>query len=52
MKKKIKLAIIGCGGMAGGHLNACRELKKKKGEIFDIVATCDVVESWATHFQA
>ena len=50
MKEKIKLAIIGCGGMAGGHLNACRELKKKKVEIFDIVATCDVVESRAAHF--
>jgi len=49
MKEKIKLAIIGCGGMAGGHLNACKELKGKF-DVFDLVATCDAVEEKAERF--
>ena len=35
MGEKIRLAIIGCGGMAGGHLNACKELKEKKVRLID-----------------
>jgi predicted dehydrogenase len=50
MKRKLKLAIIGCGGMAGAHLNACKELKEKKVEIFDLVATCDPVKERAEQF--
>jgi predicted dehydrogenase len=49
-KEKIKLAIIGCGGMAGGHLRACKELKEKKLDNFDLVATCDVSEERALRF--
>ena len=50
LKEKIRLAIIGCGGMAGGHLNACKEMKEKDIDIFDLVATCDVDESKAHRF--
>jgi len=50
MAEKIRLAIIGCGGMAGGHLNACKALKEKGVDIFDLVATCDVAESRAIRF--
>ncbi|MBD3184767.1 hypothetical protein GF312_20970 [Candidatus Poribacteria bacterium] len=42
---KIKLAFIGCGGMAGAHLNGYLELKRKGIDIFDIVALVDPVEA-------
>ena len=43
---KVRLAIsrkaIGCGGMAGAHLNAYIGLKNLGIDIFDFVAMCDV----------
>ena len=47
---KIKLAFIGCGGMAGAHLNGYMELKRKGIDTFDIVAVADNVEGNATRF--
>ena len=47
---KVKLAIIGCGGMAGAHLNAYIQLKKKGIDIFDFVAMCDVDATRANAF--
>ena len=42
---KIRLAIIGCGGMAWAHLNAYIYLKNQGIDIFDFVAMCDVDEN-------
>ena len=47
---KIRLAIIGCGGMARAHLNAYIYLKNQGIDIFDFVAMCDVDENRARDF--
>jgi len=47
---KIKLAFIGCGGMAGAHLNGYIELKKRGLDTFDIVALADPVEANTARF--
>lgn len=47
---KIKLAFIGCGGMAGAHLNGYMELKRKGIDTFDIVAVADPVEENTARF--
>ena len=49
-KDKIRLAIIGCGGMARAHLNAYIDLKNQGIDIFDFVAMCDVDENRARDF--
>jgi len=38
----INLALIGCGGMGGAHLNALGDLKRNGVEIINLVAVCDV----------
>lgn len=47
---KVRLALIGCGGMAGAHLNAYINLKQRGIDIFDFVAMCDVDENRASAF--
>ncbi len=47
---KVKLAIVGCGGMAGAHLNAYIRLRQKGIDIFDFVAMCDVDAERANAF--
>ena len=37
---RIKMGVVGCGGMANGHMNAL--LKMKNSDNVDIVAVCDV----------
>ena len=49
---KVRLAIIGCGGMAGAHLNAYIGLKNRGIDIFDFVAMCDVDIDRAKDFAA
>ena len=49
-KDKLRHAIIGCGGMAGGHINACKDLKQRGLDIFDLVVVCDVDEIRASGF--
>ena len=49
---KVRLAIIGCGGMAGAHLNAYIGLKNRGIDIFDFVAMCDVDIDRANGFAA
>jgi len=49
-KEKVRLAIIGCGGMAGAHLNGYIHLKNQRLDQFDFVAMCDVVEERAQQF--
>lgn len=50
MKDKIRLAMVGCGGMAGAHLNSYITLKERNLDQFDFVAMCDVVEANARNF--
>lgn len=42
MADQLNIALIGCGGMMGGHVNAYRELRAKGFDDFRIVACCDV----------
>jgi len=44
MADKIRMAMVGCGGMSGAHVNGLKELWNKDIKIFDIVAACDIVE--------
>ena len=39
--KKVTLAIVGCGGIAGSHLRGYGELLEKGENRFRIVATVD-----------
>ena len=50
MAKKIRLAMIGCGGMARGHLNGYQTLHEKGMRNFEIVACCDLNEAAAAEF--
>ena len=44
---KIKLAIIGCGGICRyAHTPALQQLS----DYFDVVATCDIIKERAEHF--
>jgi predicted dehydrogenase len=47
---KVRIAIVGCGGMAGAHLNGYAALRRMGIEDFEIVATCDVAEERAHSF--
>jgi len=49
-KKPVRLAIIGCGGMAHGHLNSYISIKEKEPEKLEFVAMCDPVAERAQKF--
>lgn len=49
-RKGLKLAIVGCGGMAGAHLEAYRIIKEKEPQKFQFVAMCDPVIESAQNF--
>jgi predicted dehydrogenase len=38
----VRLAILGCGGMAGAHAKGLEQLWKAERRAFEVVATCDV----------
>lgn len=42
MTDPVRLAILGCGGMAGAHLKGLEALWKAERRSFEIVATCDL----------
>jgi UDP-N-acetyl-2-amino-2-deoxyglucuronate dehydrogenase len=50
MAKKLKLAIIGCGGMSHGHLDGYINIKKGEPEKFEFAAMCDPVAERAQNF--
>ncbi|RLE10770.1 hypothetical protein DRJ00_00320 [Candidatus Aerophobetes bacterium] len=50
MAEKVKLAFIGCGGMARFHLKGLKDLKEEGNELFSIEAVCDVEEQRAKSF--
>ena len=47
MSDSIKLAVVGCGGISGGHVNGYRELFDLGCREFEIVACCDLNEEAA-----
>ena len=47
MAERIRLAMLGCGGMSGAHMRGLKILWENDIKIFDIVATCDIVEERA-----
>lgn len=47
MSEPITLALIGCGGMAGAHQQALRELWAHDLRGFQVIATCDLDEGRA-----
>ncbi len=48
--KTVKLAIVGCGGMAGGHLRSYISIKEKEPEKLEFAAMCDPVAERAQNF--
>lgn len=48
--KRIKLALIGCGGIANAHLNGYKLLKEKNTDDFEFAALCDVDKARAERF--
>ena len=48
--KNLKLAIVGCGGMAHGHLNGYMRIKEKEPNKFMFAAMCDPVAERAQRF--
>jgi predicted dehydrogenase len=50
MADKVRLAVIGCGGIANAHLRAYQALKNKGFDGFSIEATCDVRKEAAENF--
>jgi len=48
--RKLNLALIGCGGMASGHLRSYLRIKETEPDLFDLVACCDPVPELAEKF--
>ena len=48
--KKVKLAIIGCGGMAHGHLNGYMRIREKEPDKLEFAAMCDPIAERAQKF--
>ena len=42
MSDRLKMGLVGCGGMSGAHMGGYRELWAKDLKLFDIVAACDI----------
>ena len=50
MADKVRLAMVGCGGIARGHMNGYKTLRQKGMTNFTIVACCDLNEESAQAF--
>lgn len=48
--RKLNLALIGCGGMASGHLRSYLRIKETEPDLFDLAACCDPVPEPAEKF--
>lgn len=51
MSEKVKLAIVGCGGIAGAHLGGYEKLLHGGYDRFEIAAVCDTNEKNTENFQ-
>ena len=47
---KIKIAVVGCGGIFGDHWNAYKQQFEKGFDDFEIVAFCDLVKERAQNY--
>jgi predicted dehydrogenase len=47
---KVSLAVVGCGGIAGAHLDGWKEIHGKEPELAEIVAVCDSVRPAAERY--
>ena len=47
----IRIAIIGCGGMANGHLNAYRTIHNTVPDKVELVAMCDEIKDRAVNYE-
>ena len=47
MSDRLKMGLIGCGGMSGAHMRGYQDLWSKGLKSFDIVAACDIDASRA-----
>lgn len=50
MSNRVKLAIVGCGGIAGAHLSGYERLVQNGYDKFEIVAVCDTNQDNANNF--
>jgi predicted dehydrogenase len=48
--RKLNLALIGCGGMARGHLRSYLQIKEAEPDLFRLAACCDPVPELAEKF--
>ena len=48
--EKIKIAVVGCGGIFGDHWNAYTQQFEKGFDDFEIVAFCDIVKERAESY--
>ena len=42
MSGRLKMGLVGCGGMSGAHMDGYRELWSNDLKCYDIIAACDV----------
>src|SRR5438067_2970433 len=49
--RKLKMGIVGCGGMAGAHLRAYGHIHEAEPERFEIAALCEPVRELAEKFR-
>jgi len=47
MAEKIRMAMLGCGGMSGAHTRGLKTLWENDVKMFDVIAACDIVEERA-----
>ena len=47
MAGKVQIAMLGCGGISGAHMRGLKALWDKDIKVFEIAATCDIVEEKA-----
>lgn len=42
MGSKVKLAVVGCGGISGAHINGYKDLFARGCQTFEVTACCDI----------
>ena len=47
MAERIKMGLVGCGGMSGAHMGGYRQLWSAGIRDYEIVAACDIAEGRA-----
>jgi predicted dehydrogenase len=47
MAEKIRIGLVGCGGISGAHMRGLKNLWENDIKIIEIIATCDIVKGKA-----